>query len=122
MKVEVCFFCVLSYLDLIIKFGKVFVIIEVLVYDVFNVKCDEVEIVCKFILDELVEIVEIFLDSYNGSYLYEIGCIICVGVLVFCVCVVLYFGNYVEVEVLVGKIIFEGYYFLFCVLLFIIVQ
>lgn len=98
------------------KFGKVYFFIDVFEYNVFYVKCDLVEKVQVFILSELNEIVEIFFDEYDGSYLYELSCIICVVVLVLCVCVVFYFGNYIEVEVFVGKVILEGYYFLFCVI------
>lgn len=120
-KVEVCPPCVPSHSDPIIKPGKAFATIEAPVHDVFNAKCDEAEIACKPTPDEPVETVETSLDSHNGSHSHEIGCTICVGVPVSCVCVVPHPGNHVEVEVLVGKTTLEGYYLPPCALLSIIV-
>lgn len=121
-KVEVCVMCVWIYLGMIMMFGKVFLIIEVLDYNFFNILCDEVSVICDFIMKEFIEVVVILFEKYVGGYLNEKGCIIKYVCLLLKVRVVLYFGDYVLVEFIVKEVMDKGGFFLFKIFFLLDVQ
>lgn len=113
MKAEARFLRAFTYLDLTSKFGKVPLITEVLPYDSDFLKRDEVEVVRKFILDELADVATILPINYTGGFLKEKGRITKGAALALRARAALYFGNFQEAEHSAKAVIDLGVYNLF---------
>lgn len=115
MKSEVRFLRAFTYLNLTSKFGKVPLITEVLPYDSEFVKRDEIDIVRKFILDELAEVATALPEKYTGGFLKEKGRITKGAALALRARAALYFGNFKEAEQSAKEVMSLGVYDLFMV-------
>lgn len=113
-KAEARFFRAWSYLNMVIKFGGVPLVTDVLAYDAPNVARDDVSKVQDFILSELDAVSNDLPDSYpGGSQMEETGRVSRAAALALRARAALYFGNYKEAESSAGKVISEGKHSLF---------
>ena len=113
MKAEAQFFRSMQYLRMVLKFGRVPLVTEVLEYDAPLEKRTDLEVIQKFILDELNEIAEVLPKSYPGGKMYETGRITRGAALALRARAALYFENFTEAEKSADEVINSGDYDLF---------
>lgn len=115
-KAEARFFRAWSYLNMVVKFGGVPLVEDVLAYNAPNVARTDVATVQKFILDELQDISTQLPESYAGSgEMYETGRVTRYAALALRARAALDFGNYTEAEKSADAVINSGHYRLFTV-------
>ena len=113
MKGEARFFRSLQYLNMVIKFGRVPLVTDVLEYDAPLLERTDLDKLHAYILDELEEISEILPASYPGGKMYETGRISKGAALSLRARAALYFKNYEEAEKSANAVIALNKYDLF---------
>lgn len=113
MKAEARFLRAFDYMNMIIRFGDIPLVTEVMAYDAPCVPRDKKEVVQDFVLKELGEIATILPDNYSGEYLYEKGRFTRAAALALKSRAALNFKNYKEAEVAAKAVIDEGKHSLF---------
>ena len=113
MKAEVRFLRAFDYLNLVIKFGGVPLVTNVLVYDAPNVPRDSEKTVQNFILKELTEIASVLPGEYSGDYLNEHGRFTRSAALALKARAALNFKEYKSAEEAARTIMTEGHHSLF---------
>ena len=113
MKGEARFFRSLQYLNMVIKFGRVPLVTDVLEYDAPLLERTNLDVLHAYILDELEEISEILPASYPGGKMYETGRISKGAALSLRARAALYFKNYEEAEKSANAVIALNKYDLF---------
>lgn len=113
MKGEARFFRSLQYLNMVIKFGRVPLVTDVLEYDAPLLERTDLDKLHAYILDELEEISEILPASYPGGKMYETGRITKGAALSLRARAALYFKNYEEAEKSANAVIALNKYDLF---------
>ena len=98
-KMEARFFRAWSYYNMVIKFGGVPLVTDVMEYNAPNVARDDAQKVKDFVLSELGEIAKKLPESYpGGSKLNETGRVTRYAALALRTRAALAFGNYTEAE------------------------
>lgn len=113
MKAEARFFRSLQYLNMVVKFGRVPLVTEVLEYDAPFVGRADLDELHAYVLDELQAISEILPASYPGGKMYETGRITSGAALALRARAALYFKNYEEAEKSADAVIALNMYDLF---------
>lgn len=113
MKAEAQFLRAFSYLQMVIKYGRVPLVTEVLAYDAPLQSRTDLEIIQSFILEELQQAADVLPDKYDGGKMYETGRIRRAAALALRARAALYFENYTEAEKSATAVINEGHHDLF---------
>lgn len=113
MKGEARFFRSLQYLNMVIKFGRVPLVTDLLEYDAPLEGRTDLDKIHDFILGELEDISKILPSSYPGGKMYETGRITSGAALALRARAALYFKNYKEASKSANQVIDMGEYDLF---------
>lgn len=113
MKAEARFFRALSYWQMMVKFGRVPLITEVLPYDAPPQPRADLDKVKNYVLTELEEIAEILPSKYSGGKMNETGRITRAAALALHARVALFYKDYAKAEKSATAIINEGHHSLF---------
>jgi len=113
MKAEARFLRAFDYMNMVIRFGGVPLVTEVMAYDAPNIPRDSKETVQDFVLKELTELASILPDKYSGEYLQETGRFTRSAALALKSRAALNFKNYKEAEAAAKTVIDEGFHSLF---------
>lgn len=112
-KAEARFFRAMQYLNMVVKFGGVPLVTEVLAYDAPYQERTDLATVQKYIISELAAVAEILPDKYAGGYFNETGRITRAAALALEARAALYFGDYATAEKAAKAVITEGHHSLF---------
>lgn len=113
MKAEVRFLRAFSYWQMLVKFGRVPLVTEVLPYDAPPQPRADLDKVKNFVLTELIEISSILPNKYSGGKMNETGRITRAAALALHARVALHYNEYDKAEKSAALIVDEGFHKLF---------